>query len=173
MKEVCELGNHIATYVEGSWGICGAMVCAWLNKVKAKVPVKRKEDIGTTGSLILAQHGVMKRDTDAGRLHLFRKFGLGLGQTVEYNAMAEPRYGHRSFAASLAAPGNYYASIVWFHEDEPCFHAIGVSSTASEWQLCDPNWSLWQTIDKNDFITTLAAHLEYHDVVTATSFKLL
>ena len=64
MEEVCELGNHIATYVEGSWGICGALVCAWLGKVKANVPVNSKDDIGTTGSLILAQHGVMKRDTD-------------------------------------------------------------------------------------------------------------
>lgn len=173
MDKVCDLGNHVATFVSNSWGICGPIVCSWLSKVKAATPVRSSNDLGSTGSLILSQHLVMKNpDAVEGKRALFKKFGLTELIKTELMQSGQPAYSHRNFGAVLANPGLYYASIVMNSGGATAYHAIGVSSTQGSWQLCDPNFAIWETDDKGSFLQTLYAHVDYLDVVAATIFRL-
>ena len=71
MNKIFRSNNHLATFT-GSWGLCGAMVCSWMSKLKANIAVKSQNDIGTTGSLILQQNKYIK----GGQTHLFRAYNL-------------------------------------------------------------------------------------------------
>lgn len=142
MEKTFVSNNHLATF-SGSWGLCGAMVCSWLSKVKTNATVESQSDIGTTGSLILQQNKYKKQ----GEEHLFRNFDLKVVEQVEIEAK-----NWRHIVSGVAEPGNYYLSLRFENGDG---HAIGTSAKAGKWQLFDPNKWLKQTEVESDFVDTL------------------
>lgn len=165
MRIVCRLGNHVATFMEGSWGVCGAMVCSWIKTLRTGVTVSAAHQIGAVGSMILAQHQVMRAaDEDQGRATLFRLYGLNLQNRFDlYAAGNHALFTPRRLAEAALAPGFAYLSIAWWDEakDEPAQHAIGTWSRPAQnrWQLCDPNFYIWEFDTQAEFVGALTSLL--------------
>jgi len=176
MQKICELGNHIATFHRGHWGACSAMTCSWLRKVKNGVQVKNRDDMGSTGSLILAQIKAHKDFEETGdklytTTEIFFRFDLrwaGKHSMHRAGKGKKPEYSHRDFAQALAKDGMHYASLVFADGDQ---HAVGVwAKKGGPWQFLDANFDLEQTADENDFRAHLVSRLEMYNVVKATIY---
>ncbi len=150
--------------MEGSWGVCGAMVCSWIKAVRSGATVTSASDIGPTGSMILGQHHVMRApNADSGKARLFRLYGLDLRNRFGFfaagnRALFTPR---RLAEAPLAPdfstsrslggtrPPTSRGSTRW---------ALGPRQ-ANRWQLCDPNFFLWEFGTQAEFVTALESLL--------------
>ena len=175
MQKICQLGNHIPTFETlttswndpMSWGVCGAMVCSWLSKLKKSQTVRGFSDLHPIGQLILAQGAVLRSSSEeAARLMLFERFGLELLNQKEFYAAGKlPLFSHEAFANDTLMRGASYLSIRWLDDDDdPQSHAIGVSSGAGGSFLFDPNFCLWSFTDQNELKHSLSSLLSAHGV---------
>jgi hypothetical protein len=143
MNKVFRSNNHLDTFT-GSMGLCGAMVCSWMSKLKAGMAVQSQNDIGTIGSLILNQNKYIK----VGQDRLFQIYNLQvIDSSGEIDAVE-----WRRVVDGVAEEGLYYLSLRFSNGSG---HAIGVLSTNGSWELFDPNKYLARTDYRHDFTNTL------------------
>jgi hypothetical protein len=159
MHKICDLNNHVATFKYSSWGVCGAMVCRWMQQVRAGVAMQDDTWVGATGALILGQHLAMGDDEEASRRRVFGHFGLQLRNQFEFKAAgAGVRFSPNRVAQAATTPTLSYLSIRWLDaDDDGQSHALGTWATNNAWYLCDPNFCLLRFDTALEFTNALTS----------------
>ena len=175
MGKICDLTNHVFTFKE-SWGVCGALVCSWLSKMKKDEEVNNQDDLGPTGSIILVQHKAMSENNeDEGKKKVFKHYDLTKIQKETYNAAGGGTlYDHDNFAIAAAKEGLNYLSLCWLGEDDSeNQHAIGVFVKDFKIFLCDPNFGIWECENLDEFKDVyLSIARDKYDVLSGSIYRL-
>lgn len=168
-ERIFALDNHVATFHD-SWGICGAYVCSWFAQIKKGIKVKKPHEIGSLGSMVLAQGKVIKAKTEeAGRNGLFEKYGLVVGHHTE---LFNKDFSFATLVRIANFPACYYLSIGFeLPGDEIAHHAVGIHYDGQAVYFLDANNGLFKFRFHHELVEELVGGWFPYEALAADVYR--